>query len=254
MKRYRVIPSLLLLNRGLVKTVKFKNPRYVGDPINTVKIFNEKEVDELIIMDIEATLKKRAPDIDYLKELAGESFIPLCYGGGIQDIHTIKNILRAGYEKVAINSYAIDHPDFIKLASETFGSSTIVVSMDVKKDIFGKYRIYSYTGKHKKSLDPVSFAVKAQENGAGEILLNAVHKDGTLSGYDLDIIQKIASEIDIPLIASGGASSMEDFKKAIVAGGASAVSAGSMFVFHGKHKAVLVNYPSQEELATYVFQ
>jgi cyclase len=243
----RVIPVLLLKNAGLVKTQKFKNPKYVGDPINAIKILNEKEVDELIFLDITASKEHKKPNLKLLNEIATECFMPLCYGGGIKTIEDIKNIISCGVEKVSLNTIAIENPDFVKSASDIFGSSTIVVSMDVKKNFWGKKTIYSYLGTKSTGLDPISFAVEMQKKGAGELLINSIDKDGLMNGYDYELIKQISKEVDIPVIACGGAGELKHLKEAINAG-ASAVAAGSMFVFHGKHRAVLINYPSQVEL------
>jgi len=247
MSLIRIIPILLLKDAGLVKTQKFKDPKYVGDPLNAVKIFNEKEVDELIFLDITATRDNKKPSLEFLSKVAEECFMPLCYGGGIKTIDEIKAILKVGVEKVAINSYAAENPEFIKQATEQFGSSTIVVSIDVKKSFFGKYEVYTKAGKNNTKLDPVKFAVEMDKMGAGELLVNSIDKDGTMEGYDLELIQRIAKEVSMPVIASGGAGKISHFKEAVDSG-ASAASAGSMFVFHGKHRAVLISYPSQQEI------
>ena len=244
----RIIPVLLLKNAGLYKTVKFKDPKYIGDPLNAVKIFNEKEVDELLFIDITATVENRRPPIKFLSEIASECFMPLCYGGGITSLEDVKSIIKAGVEKVSINSYAVKKPDFIKEISGIYGSSTIVVSIDVKKSFLGKYEVYIHSGKVNTKLDPVKFAVQMAEAGAGEILLNSIDRDGTMQGYDIDLIKRVSQEIDIPVIACGGAGKTTDFSDIVNNAGASAGAAGSMFVFHGKHKAVLINYPSQNEL------
>lgn len=243
----RIIPVLLLKTAGLYKTIKFKDPKYIGDPLNAVKIFNEKEVDELLFIDITATAENRKPSIKFLSEIASECFMPLCYGGGITTKEEIKTIINAGVEKVSINSFAIKNPLFIREVSDIYGSSTIVVSIDVKKNLFGKYEVYSQAGKINTKMDPVKVAVELASQGAGEILLNSIDRDGTMIGYDLELIKKVSSEIDIPVIACGGAGKTTDFVEAINSG-ASALAAGSMFVFHGKHKAVLINYPAQSEL------
>ena len=248
MLRIRVLPCLLLKDKGLVKTVKFKDPKYLGDPINTIKIFNEKEVDELVLLDIDATIKNQAPDMGMISAVASECFMPLAYGGGIRNIDDIRQILSLGVEKVIINSYAIENPDFIKAAFDKFGSQSIVVSIDVKKNIFGRYEIYSHGGKRATKIEPASFAVKMQNLGAGEILLNSIDRDGTMKGYDIEIINRVSHSIQIPLVACGGAGNIKDFKDAVIRGGASAVSAGSYFVFQGPHRAVLISYPKPEEL------
>ena len=250
MAKTRIIPCLLLQDGGLVKTKQFKNPTYVGDPINAIKIFNEKEVDELIFLDIEASEKRKKPDLNLLNQIATECFMPFCYGGGIEDIDTIRKVLSVGVEKVSINSTAISTPEFIKKAVEVFGSSTIVVSLDIKKDIFGNYKIQSKI-KHDHKMLP--FVKMMETYGAGEILINSVDRDGTLSGYDLKLIEQVSSIVNVPVVACGGASKIEDFADAVNIGKASGVAAGSMFVFHGKHKAVLISYPDQEDIASIGF-
>lgn len=243
----RVIPVLLLKNAGLVKTQKFKNPKYVGDPINAVKIFNEKEVDELVFLDITASIEKSKPNLKLLNDIATECFMPLCYGGGIKTIEDIKSIINCGVEKVSLNSIAVENPSFIRKAADVFGSSTIVVSIDVKKNLWGKKYIYTYSGTKATGLDPIRFTVEMQQQGAGELLINSIDNDGMMNGYDLDLIQQISKEVDIPVIACGGAGNLQHLIQAESAG-ASAMAAGSMFVFHGQHRAVLINYPSQKDL------
>lgn len=244
----RVIPVLQLKGRGLVKTKKFSNSVYVGDPLNAVKIFNEKEVDEIVIVDIEATQKGYKPRFDYLQDIVSECFMPVSYGGGVTSIEDIRTLNKIGVEKVILNSIAVQKPDFVKAAAERFGSSTIVVSIDVKKNLFGKQEVYSRSGTQNGKKDPVEFALMMQEYGAGEVLLHSIDRDGIMGGYDIDLIRKTADRLSIPLIACGGAGSIQDFKNAIHSAGASAVAAGSMFVFHGKHKAVLISYPTRKEL------
>lgn len=243
----RVIPVLLLKNKGLVKTVKFRDPCYVGDPINAVKIFNEKEVDELIFLDITASSEKREPNYEYLEKISSECFMPFCYGGGIKTISEIRKITNVGVEKVSINTYAFEHPEFIKIAADEFGSSTIVVSIDVKKNIWGKPVVAINNGKNLTKWDPIEYAKKMEEKGAGELLLNSIDRDGIMQGYDIDMIKKVTEAVSIPVIVCGGAKSTLDLKKGADAG-ASGMAAGSMFVFHGKHRAVLINYPSQKEI------
>jgi len=246
----RVIPALLLRNGGLVKTTKFKDPKYVGDPLNAVKIFNEKEVDELIFLDITATNENKKPALDFLKEVAGECFMPLAYGGGIRSVEEIKDILKVGIEKVILNSVAVENPDMVKKAVERYGSSTICVSMDVKKNFWGKFEVWSKAGTQNSKLDPIKFAMQMDEIGVGEIMVNSIDRDGMMSGYDIDLIKSITSKVSMPVIACGGAGNVSHLAEAVKQGGASAVAAGSMFVFHGKMKAVLISYPSQEELKT----
>lgn len=242
----RIIPVLLLKGRGLVKTIKFQDPVYIGDPINAVKIFNEKEVDELIILDIHASRQSSEPQYDYLQEIVSECFSPLGYGGGVTSIAQIRRLIQSGIEKIVINTACITQPGFLKEASDNFGSSTIVSAMDIRKNFWGKYTVYTHGGTKNTGIDPVKQAVALQQQGAGELFLNNVDADGTMKGYDHAIIRKIVDAVDIPVIACGGASDTTDLFKAIVESGASAASAGSLFVFHGKHRAVLITYPEYE--------
>jgi cyclase len=239
---------LLLKNQGLVKTVQFKNPVYLGDPINIVKIFNDKEVDELIFLDITATVEKRKPPFKLLSEIASECFMPLGYGGGIRSLEDIREILGLGVEKVAINSYAVESPAFIQKAADLFGSQSVVVSIDVKKNLLGKYEVRTHSGTKNVKLDPVAFAQEVEKRGAGELMVNSIDRDGTMNGYEIDLLRKIAESVKIPVIASGGAGKVSDFSKAVKIGKVSAVAAGAMFVFHGPHRAVLINVPTPDEL------
>nr|WP_320161325.1 AglZ/HisF2 family acetamidino modification protein [uncultured Methanoregula sp.] len=248
MIRTRVIPCLLLKGQGLVKTVAFTDPKYVGDPINAVKIFNDKEVHELVFLDITASIEKRAPRLDYIADIASECFMPLGYGGGIRTVKQAEDIFNRGVEKIILNSYAVENPSFIQELADLFGSQSIVVSVDVKKNFLGNYQTYTYSGKTRTQWDPVTWAKEAERLGAGEIFLNSIDRDGKMNGYDIPLIKKITENVGIPVIACGGAGNILDFGKAIHEGGASAVSAGSLFVFHGKYKAVLINFPSDEEL------
>ncbi|MDF2436732.1 MAG: imidazole glycerol phosphate synthase subunit HisF [Bacteroidota bacterium] len=246
METPRIIPILLLKGTGLYKTLKFKEPKYIGDPLNAVKIFNDKEVDELIILDITASLENKKPNYELLYQMAGECFMPLGYGGAVSSIEEIRKLISMGIEKVSINSNAVKL-DFIREAADVFGSSTIVVSMDVKKNFWGKYEVYTKSGTSNTKMEASKFAVEINKAGAGELLVNSIDRDGVMQGYDLDLIKSISGEIDIPLIACGGAGELNHFKQAVNAG-ASAAAAGSMFVFHGKHRAVLISYPEQSEI------
>lgn len=248
MFRPRVIPVLLLKDKGLVKSIKFKDYKYIGDPINAVKIFNDLKADELVFLDIMATNQKRTISLDFIRRVGDEANMPFAVGGGIQTNKQIKDIINAGAEKVVINSYAIENPEFIKEASDEFGSSTIVVSIDVKKNIWGKKRVYTKAGTQSTPLNPIEWAQKVAEKGAGEIILNSIDHDGTMNGYDEQLIQEIAEAVDIPVVALGGAGQLKDFQNVVKNRYASAVAAGSLFVFHGPRKAVLVNYPSNEVL------
>jgi cyclase len=248
MLKPRVIPVLLLRNQGLVKTIKFDKHVYVGDPINAIKIFNEKEVDELIFLDIDASKNGTAPNYSMISQIATECFMPVCYGGGIKDIEMIRKILKLGIEKIAINTSALKSLEFVKNAVDTFGSSTIVVSIDVKKSLLGKHQIFDHKNKKTINTDLFEYINEIEQCGVGELLINSVDKDGTMTCYDISLIENITKQVKIPVIACGGASSFSDFKTAINIAKASAVGAGSIFVFHGKHKAVLITYPNAEEL------
>ncbi len=248
MLKPRVIPSLMLKRNRLVKTVNYNGELYIGDPINAIRIFNEKEVDELIVLDIDASIESRKPSIALIREIASECFMPLCYGGGITSIEDIEQILDSGVEKVAISTCAIEEPQIIRSAARAFGSQSIVVSLDVRKEKDGRYKIYTQRGKKRTGLDASGFAQMAQTMGAGEIMLNSIDRDGTLEGYDIDLIRSVSSRVSIPVIASGGAGKLAHLREAISQGGASAVAVGSMFVLHGKLRAVLISYPSAQEL------
>ena len=248
MLQTRIIPCLLLKDDSLVKTVNFKKPAYIGDPVNTARIFNELEVDELTLLDISATNNKKKPNFKILAELAKECFMPLAYGGGINDFEDAKKIFQIGIEKVIINSIAFSKPAFITELAEHFGNQAIVASIDVKKNMFGKYQVFSNSGTKKQKVDPVAWAQELEQLGAGEILLTAIHQEGTWNGFDINIIEKISNAINIPVIANGGASSIEDIGKAVKKGNASAVSLGSMVVYQNKGMGVLVNFPDTEKL------
>jgi cyclase len=239
----RIIPVLLIQKEGLVKSIKFKNHRYVGDPINTVKIFNDKEVDEIIILDISASKENRPPNFDMINEIAGEAFMPLSYGGGIRSIEEVKKILFQGVEKVVFNTSAIINPNLISETAHRFGSSSTVVSIDVKKNLLGQYKVFGNNGNKNTGIDVVEFATKMVSIGAGELILNSIDRDGTYKGYDIDLIKKVSSLIEIPVVACGGAKDDDDLVRAINEGGASASAAGSLFVYSGVHRAVLINYP-----------
>lgn len=248
MFRPRVIPVLLLKNLGLVKSVKFKDYRYIGDPINAVKLFNDLGADELAFLDILASNKKHSISLDFVRHVGDEANMPFSVGGGIRSISEIRQVLNAGAEKVIVNTFAAENPDFIREASEEFGSSTIVVSIDTKKSLFGKELVYTHSGKKATKYDPVSFAGLMEDRGAGEIIINSIEQDGMMNGYDISLIKRISEAVRIPVVALGGAGNNNDMQKAVQEGYASAVAAGSMFVYHGPRRAVLINYPTQEEL------
>ena len=243
----RIIPCLLLQNGGLVKTIKFGSARYVGDPINAVRIFNDKGADELVFLDISATPQGRGPHFELLAEIASEAFMPFAYGGGITSVAQVRQLYALGIEKVVINTAAAANPQLITAAAELGGSSGVVASIDVKRNWRGKPEVFVAGGRKRIDADPVAYAQELAQLGAGEILLNAIHRDGTMDGYDLDLIRRVAPSVSVPVVAAGGAGSLDDLREAIRSG-ASAAAAGSIFVFHGKHRAVLITYPDEDDL------
>lgn len=247
MLKTRVIPSLLIKNRGLIKTVRFNDETYLGDPINAIKIYNDKEVDELVIFDILAT-KRKFIDLSYISKINKEAFMPLAYGGGIRTIEDISKIIALGYEKIVLNSCALDNPDIIDQAASICGSQSVVICIDVKKDWLGKYRVYKHSSRKNTGKDVVQWAEEVEKRGAGEIILYNIDKEGTYSGYDINLISLVSSKVNIPVVALGGASCIDDLKRPVQEGGASAVAAGSIFVFHGPNRAVLITYPEKKVL------
>jgi len=247
MFRPRVIPCLLLKDKGLVKTIKFKDPTYVGDPMNAVKIFNDAKADELVFLDITATNEGRIPDIEVIRNIGEEAFMPFAVGGGINNMEQVGELINAGAEKVIINTEAIENPRFISEIAEIFGRQSIIVSIDVKKKN-GAYRIYTHSGKKELTLDLLETVKQMEAAGAGEIMINSIDNDGMQEGYDTELIKTVSSHVQIPVIAIGGAGSYEDLTEAVMEGFASAVAAGSLFVFIGRKRAVLINYPDSEEL------
>jgi cyclase len=247
MLRRRIIPALLMRDGGLVKTVKFSKERYIGDPINAVKIFNEKEVDELCLLDIGATIEGRPPAYSEINEIVSEAFMPIGYGGGIQTMDHIERLFKIGVEKVIMNTAAFENESLVKDAANLFGNQSIVISIDIKKEICGQYKVFTRSGKSKQKIDMISAVKKMQDLGAGEIILNNIDRDGTMQGYDLDPIDEVSKALEVPLVALGGAGSIDDFVAA-VQHGAAAVSAGSMFVYQGVHKAVLISYITSDAL------
>jgi cyclase len=248
MARIRVIPVLLLKNTGLYKTIKFKEPRYIGDPMNAVKLFNDKEVDELIFLDITATKEKKVPNYEAISEVASECFMPFSYGGGIDSMEKMSLLFSIGVEKVVLNTILHSNLNLVKEAADRYGSQSIVASIDVKKSLFGKYEVFTHSGTINTKKDPIQFAIEMENAGVGEIIINSIDRDGVMKGYDIDLIKNITSKLDVPLIACGGAGTIDDLSKAVKEGHASAVGAGSMFIYHGKHNAVLINYPNQQDL------
>ena len=247
MLRPRIIPSLLIQDNGLVKTVNFKNPKYVGDPINAVRIFNEKEVDELAIFDIDATVKGLEPNYSLIERIANQSRMPLCYGGGVKTVEQAQRIFGLGIEKIALSSAVLQNPRLITEIAERVGSQSVIVVLDVKKKLFGGYEVYTHNGKKSTGINPFKFVEEAQKLGAGEIIINSIDQDGVMKGFDISLIDKIREKISLPLTVLGGAGSLNDIKQVIDKHGIIGIAAGSLFVFKGVYKAVLINYPSFDE-------
>lgn len=246
MLRPRIIPCLLVHDKGLVKTVSFTNPKYVGDPINAVRIFNEKESDELMVLDIDATVRKLEPDYQLIEKLASECRMPLCYGGGIKTAEQAQRIFSLGVEKVALSSAAIQNPDLITQIAERVGTQSAVVVLDVKKKLLGGYEVVTHNGKKSTGKNPFELAALFQKKGAGEIVINSVDMDGQMKGYDMALAEKVRKEVSVPLTILGGAGKLEDIGNLIQKFGIIGASAGSLFVFRGVYRAVLINYPSPE--------
>ena len=247
MLRPRIIPCLLVKDKGLVKTVNFKNPKYVGDPINAVRIFNEKQVDELMVLDIDASAIGREPDYKMIGHLAAECRMPLCYGGGVKTVTQAQNIFSLGVEKIAISSAALENPNLVAEIAKQVGSQSIVVVLDVKKRLLGGYDIYTHNGKNKKSVNLFEYVKELESLGAGEIIINSIDNDGVMKGYDLSLIDKVRKLINLPMTVLGGAGSLEDIGELIKEHKIIGAAAGSLFVFKGIYKAVLISYPSKEE-------
>ena len=247
MLRPRIIPCLLVRNKGLVKTVKFGPSKYVGDPINAVKIFNEKEADELIVLDIDATATGADPDFAMIQKLAAECRMPLCYGGGVTTVEQAKRIIGLGVEKVAISAAAMTNPNLISAIAAEVGSQSVVVVLDVKKSLFGKYEVYTRNGQKSTGRSPVEVAQQAEKLGAGEIVINSIDNDGQMKGYDLDLAAKVREAIRLPMSVLGGAGSLLDIGRLVSVCGVVGAAAGSLFVFKGSYRAVLINYPDQAQ-------
>ena len=245
----RVIPVLLLRRSGLVKTVKFRNPKYVGDPINIVRIFNDKEVDELVLTEVVATKDGKRPDFELLEQIGSEAFMPVCYGGAVRSVDDAKRILRLGMEKVAINTAALERPRFVSELSGELGAQCVVASVDVRRTLFGKYEVFSHAGRRVPERDPLRWIEELVRLGAGEILLNCVQRDGTMAGYDLEFLARIRGRFDVPIIACGGASTVDDMRAAVHAGGVGALGVGARFIYEGPYRAVLVSYLSKSDIA-----
>jgi imidazole glycerol-phosphate synthase subunit HisF len=248
MLRPRIIPCLLIQNGGLVKTVQFGSPKYVGDPLNAVRIFNEKEVDELMVLDIDASRLGRAPNETLVAQLAAESRMPLCYGGGVKSVEQIERLIALGVEKVAVSTAAVDNPELITRTAERVGSQSVVAVLDVKSvGLLRRPEVVTRNATHRTGLEPVAFARKLQDLGVGEIVLNSVDRDGKMQGYDLDLIEKVRREVSVPMTVIGGAGSLDDIRDLVARYPVIGAGAGSLFVFKGKYRAVLINYPSRNE-------
>lgn len=248
MLKTRIIPTLLLQNESLVKTVKFSKPGYIGDPINTVRIFNELEVDELVFLDITATNEKRDPNLKILSEIANECFMPLSYGGGINSLDQARKIFSIGFEKIVLNTPAHLNKDLITEIAEVYGNQAVIVSIDVKKNLWGNYEVWSHAGKKSTKKNPVDWAVEVEGLGAGEILLTSIDKEGTWSGFDINLIKKVTDAVSIPVIAQGGAGNIDHIGEVVKQANASAVALGSMVVYQQKGYGVLVNFPDKVKL------
>lgn len=245
--RPRIIPTLLIDDRDLIKTIQFGKRKYLGDPVNAVKIFNRKGIDELSILDIGATKNNREPDFELLRDIASEAFMPLSYGGGIKTVDQVHDLLAIGYEKVVINTGLIKDPDLIKKSAAMFGSQSIVVSVDAKKYVEG-YRCCIVDGTETVEKTPVELAKEAEKLGAGEIIINSIDQDGMMNGYDIELVRAIVDAVKVPVIAIGGAGGIKDLKNVLENGHAHAAAGGSMFVYYGRLKAVLITAPSEAEL------
>lgn len=248
MLRPRIIPCLLVKNNGLVKTVGFDKPKYVGDPLNAVRIFNEKEVDELMVVDIDATTHNREPNYKLIANLAAECRMPLCYGGGVTTPEQVQRIISLGVEKVALSAAAVANPPLIYKAAQWVGNQSVVVVMDVKKvGLLRRYEVFTHNGNKASGLDPVTWAKQVEELGAGEVVLNSIDQDGEMEGYDLTLVERVRQATTLPMTVLGGAGSLNDLEALVRRFGTIGASAGSLFVFKGKYKAVLINYPSRDE-------
>lgn len=248
MLRPRIMPCLLVKNGGLVKTTRFGSPKYVGDPLNAVRIFNEKEVDELIVVDIDATARNREPDYGLINSLAAECRMPLCYGGGVKKVEQIERIISLGVEKVAVSSAAVKTPELISDAVTRVGSQSVVVVVDVKKSgTFRRYEVFTHNGTERTGLGPVDLAKRVEALGAGEVVVNSIERDGEMKGYDIDLIGQVREAISVPMTVLGGAGSLEDIAALIRQFGTIGAGVGSLFVFKGVYRAVLINYPSRAD-------
>lgn len=253
MLKPRIIPCLLVHEKGLVKTVNFKNPKYVGDPINAVRIFNEKESDELMVIDIDASVNRTEPDYAMIEKLAFECRMPLCYGGGIKTVEQAQRIFSLGVEKIAISSAAINNPDLVTQIGERVGSQSVVVVLDIKKKLLGGYEVFINNGKKATGKNPFELIKLFEEKGAGEIVINSIDEDGKMKGYDMVLAEKARKQTSLPFTVLGGAGNLADIGKLISKFGIVGASAGSLFVFRGVYKAVLISYPNVEEKEQLIF-
>ncbi len=251
--RPRAIPVLLMGEGGLVKSVNFKKPKYIGDPVNAIKIFNDLEVDEIIFLDTLCSKEKREPDYQLIEEFASECFMPLCYGGGVRNLEQMEKIFHLGVEKISLNQAALNDLEFVKNAVYKFGSQSIIAAVDITKTLFGQYKIFDYLNSRNANVSMDEWFDKIQEIDVGEVLVQAVNKDGEMGGYDLALVENLSKKISMPLIVCGGAGSVADLRSAIDYG-AHAAAAGSLFIYKSKHKGVLINYPTQEELKDEFFK
>lgn len=245
--RARVIPILLIEDYGLVKTINFKKRRYIGDPINTIRLFNEMEVDELVILDISNTKSNSEIDFEYIEEIVSNAFMPITYGGGIKNINHIERLILSGVEKVSINSTLLKDKSIITEASRKFGSQSLVAAIDVKRTLLGNYRIYNYLTQKFETIDLVEFIKQLELSGIGELLITDVSKEGSMSGYDLRLLDLIKPHVNVPMIYNGGASELSDIRS-LISGGADAAAAGSLFVYKSRTRGILINYPTQKQL------
>lgn len=243
--RNRIFPCLTMDGGRVVKTVKFRKPQYVGNPINAIKIFSDKEVDEVVLLDIRATIRNQNPDFDLIQGMVEECLMPISYGGGIRDVQTAKEIIRRGCEKVVLNSVVFEDAWIVRKLSESIGSQSTVVAVDVKKTLFGKYAVYSHSALKRWKVNLIPHVITMVERGAGEIFLNSIDRDGTWEGYDLKLIKTVSEAVPVPVTVCGGASSVTDFIQAIQHG-ANGCAAGSMAVYQGRGKGVLINFPAKE--------
>lgn len=252
MHKIRVIPVLLLKHWGLEKSIRFRDPVYIGSPINAARVFNGRNVDELILLDIIATKEKRGPILEIVSQITEEAFMPVTIGGGIRSVEMMRELLNAGADRITINTCAVEDPDIVTAGADCFGSQCIVVSIDVKKRDDGSYEVYTHAGQQPTGLDPVEHALHMQAKGAGEILLTSIDQDGTMNGYDLQLTRQVADALTIPVIACGGAGSVKHLAEAVFEGHASAVASGAFFLFFGPRRTVLITYPTDEELVEHL--